>query len=208
MKINLSKVTLTEYIGWYDLFINLLKAKDKLGEDISDYKCYRELPDHIEKIVQYWAAIADTDVSKLSKDEYIGSFEIILQLEQVIAQTKPISKFNHKGAWYFAPGENSAEATFGQAINCNKMMDDMESIKGGNLHPVPSVLGGWFLRKGEKFDEVDLEARGKEFEDLPVLKGVPAYFFLTSTNKQLEKDMLHFLRETPTQSKSRQELTS
>lgn len=208
--IDLSKVTISQYIQYTKLLQSLQPELDKRfpsTDGITGVDLLTLYPEYVEAAVKFWTGwetVKDKDT-----DLVLGIFTAIDKLT-VLPEPVALKAFEHEGNFYHAPADLQllnkvspmGKATFGQALEALQI----EQLMQGKYEMIAYVLATLFLREGETTDDFDLGERAAIMERLPLTDALNAYFFLARSASTWLKRINRYLEARATQKHPKPEL--
>lgn len=208
--IDLSKVTIAQYINYTKLLQSLQPELDKRfpeKDGVTGVDLLTIYPEYIEAVVKFWTGwetVKDKDT-----DLVLGIFTAIDKLT-MMPQPVALKAFEHEGEFYHAPADLQllnkvspmGKATFGQALEALQI----EQLMQGKYEMIPYVLATLFLKDGETIDDFDLGERAAIMERLPLTDALNAYFFLARSASTCLKRINRYLEAKVTQKQPKPEL--
>lgn len=205
--IDLSKVTIAQYISYTKLLKSLRPELDKRfpnTDGVTGFDLLTMYPEYVESVVKFWTGW-DT-VKDKDTDLVLGIFTAIDKLT-LLPEPVALKAFEHEGDFYHAPADLQllnklapmGKATFGQALEALQI----EQLMQGKYDMIPYVLATLFLKEGETTDDFDLGERAAIMERLPLTDALNAYFFLARSASTWLKRINRYLeaKVTPKQPK-------
>jgi len=92
----------------------------------------------------------------------------------------------------YYPNQDLDNADYGQYLDCTHYM---KAYEGRLTEFYPYMMAIYCLRKGEKYEDIDLENRAKEMRKAMALDAVCINNFFLFTSKDYAKDCQHYFQE-------------